>query len=147
MTDEQQVYRNVHHPDGIMINGKAHDLAKKENAIFTNCLKIVASATVHDARFVIEGPVSLAQASPYAQRGHGYHAALWDTTAWREFVATAGDHRVEFDMCFFDNDQAESAHTASKRTIRLASDTKTHPYLVLKFGQRWCNEKHAYNHM
>ena len=108
MTDGQQVCRNVHHPDGIMINGKAHDLAKKENAIFTNCLKIVASATVHDARFVIEGPVSLAQASPYA--------ALWDTTAWREFVATAGDHRVEFDMCFFNNDQAESAHTASKRT-------------------------------
>ena len=93
---------------------------------------IVASATVHDARFVIEGPVSLAQASPYA--------ALWDTTAWREFFATAGDHRVEFDMCFFDNDQAESAHTASKRTTRLASDAKTHPYLFLKFGQRWCKD-------
>ena len=64
MTDGQQVCRNMHHPDGIMINGKAHDLAKKGNAIFTNCLKIVTSATVHDARFVIEGPVSLAQASP-----------------------------------------------------------------------------------
>ena len=102
-----------------MINGKAHNLAKKENAIFTNCLKIVASATVHDARFVMEGPVSLAQASPYAQRGHKNHAAHWDTTAWREFVATAGDHRVEFDMCFFHNDQAGSAHTASKRTTRL----------------------------
>ena len=56
----------INHPDGIMINGKAHDLAKKENAIFTNCLKILASAIVHDARFVIEGPVSLAQASLYA---------------------------------------------------------------------------------
>ena len=67
-TDRQQVYRNVHHPDGIMINGKAHDLAKKENAIFTNCLKIVTSATMHNTRFVIEGPVSLAQASPYVQR-------------------------------------------------------------------------------
>ena len=95
MTDRQQICRNVHHPDGIMINGKAHDLAKKENAIFTNCLKIVASATVHDAMFVIEGPVSLAQASPYAQRGHEDHAALWNTTAWREFVATAGAHRVQ----------------------------------------------------
>ena len=72
-----------------MINGKAHDLAKKENAIFTNCLKIVTSATVHDARFVIEGPVSLAQASHFAQRGHEDHAALWDTTAWREFVAAS----------------------------------------------------------
>ena len=50
-------------------------------------------------------------------------------------------------MCFFDNDQAESAHTASKRTTQLASDAKTHPYLVLKFGQRWCNDKHAHNHM
>ncbi len=130
MTNGQQVCRNVHHPDGIMINGKAHDLAKKKNAIFTNCLKIVASATVHDARFVIEGPVSLAQASPYSQHGHEDHAALWDTTARREFVATAGDHRVEFDMCFSDNYQADSAHTASKRTTRLASDAKTHPYLV-----------------
>ena len=64
MTDGQQVCRNVHHPYGIMINGKAHDLAKKENAIFTNCLKIVTSATVHDARFVIESLVSLAQVSP-----------------------------------------------------------------------------------
>ena len=76
----------------------------------------MASATVHDTRFVIEGPVSLAQASPYAQHGYEDHAVLWDITAWREFVATADDHRVEFDMCFFDNDQAESAHTASKRT-------------------------------
>ncbi len=42
MTDGQQVCRNVHHPDRIMINGKAHDLAKKENAIFTNCLKTEA---------------------------------------------------------------------------------------------------------
>ena len=81
------------------------------------------------------------------QRGHKDHAALWDTTAWREFVATAGDHRVEFDMCFFDNDHAESAHTATKRTTRLASDAKTHSYLVLKFGQRWCNDKHAHNRM
>jgi hypothetical protein len=79
MTDGQQVCRNVHHPDGIMINGKAHDLAKKENAIFTNCLQIVAIATVHDARFVIEGPVSLAQASPEAQHGHEDHAALTTT--------------------------------------------------------------------
>ena len=78
-----------------MINGKAHDLAKKENAIFTNCPKILASATVHGAKFVIEGLVSLAQASTYAQRGHEDHAALWDTTAWREFVATAGAHRVQ----------------------------------------------------
>ena len=52
------------------------------------------------------------------------------TDARREFVATAGNHSVEFDMCFFDNDQAESAHTVSKRTTRLASDAKTHPYLV-----------------
>ena len=125
MTYGQQVCRNVHHPDRIMINGKAHDLAKKENVIFTNCLKIVTSATVDDARFVIEGSGSLTHASPYTQRGHGYHAALWDTTAWREFVATAGDHSVEFDMCFSDNDHAESAHTASKRTTRLASDAKT----------------------
>ena len=115
MTDGQQVCRNVHHPDGI-INGKTHDLAEKDNAIFTNCLKIVTSATVHDARFVIEGPVSLSQASPYSQRSHEDHAALWDPAAWREFVATAGDHRVEFDMCFLDNDHAESAHTVSKRT-------------------------------
>ena len=120
----------MHHPDGIISNGKAHDLAKKKNALFTNCLKIVASATVHDARFVIEGPVSLAQASPYAQRGHEDHAALWDTTAWREFVATAGDHRVEFDMRFSDKDHAESAHTVSKHTTRLTSDAKAHPYLV-----------------
>ncbi len=35
----------------------------------------------------------------------------------------------------------------SKRTTRLASDEKTHPYLVLKFGQRWCKDKHAHNHM
>jgi hypothetical protein len=119
------------------INGKAHDPAKNENAIFINCLKILSSATVHDARFFIEGPVSLAQASPYAQRGHEDHAALSDSTAWREFIATAGDQRVEFDMCFFDKDHAESAHTVSKCTIRLASDAKTHPYLILKFGQRW----------
>ena len=90
----------------------------------------MTSATVHDARFFIAGPVSLAQVSPYAQRGHKDHAALWDTTAWREFVATVGDHGVEFDMCFSDNDHAESAHTVSKRTTRLASDAKTHPYLV-----------------
>ncbi len=92
--------------------------------------------TVHDSRFVIEGPVSLAQAFPYAQPGHEDHAALWDTTAWREFIATAGNHRVEFDMGSSDNDHAESAHTVSKRTTRLASDAKTHPYLILKFGQR-----------
>ena len=79
---------------------------------------------MHDARFIIEGPVSLAQASPYAQRGHEDHAALWDTTAWRDFIATAGDHRIEFGMCFFNNDQAESAHTASKCTTRVASDAK-----------------------
>ncbi len=136
MTGGQQVCRNVHHPDGIIINGMAHDLAKKENAIFTNCLKIVTSATVHDARFVIEGPVSLAQTSPYAQRGHENHATIRDTTAWREFVAIACDHRVEFDMCFFDNDHAESAHIASTRTTRLASNAKTHTYLILKFRQR-----------
>jgi hypothetical protein len=147
MTDGQQVCRNVHHPDGIMINGKAHDPAKKENAIFTNCLKIVTSATVHDARFVIEGPVSLAQASPYTQHGHKDHAALWDTTAWREFVATAGDHRVEFDMCFSNNDHSASAHTVSKRTTQLASDAKTYPYLILKFDQRWCKDKRAHHHV
>ncbi len=28
------------------------------------------------------------------------------TRVRREFVATVGDHRVEFDMCFSDNDQA-----------------------------------------
>ncbi len=50
-------------------------------------------------------------------------------------------------MCFSDNDRAESAHTVSKHTTRLASDAKTHPYLVLKFDQRWCKDKHAYTHI
>ncbi len=92
-----------------MINGKAHDLSNKENAIFTNCLKIVTSATMHDAKFVVEGPVSLAQASPYAQRGHKDHAALWDTTPWREFVATTGNHRVVL---------ACASPTMTKRRVR-----------------------------
>ena len=64
-----------------------------------------------------------------------------------EFVTTAGDHRVEFDMWSSNNNHAENAHTVSKHTARLASNANTHPYRVLKFGQRWCKDKHAYNHM
>ncbi len=115
-TSGQPVCRNVHYSDGIMVNDQIHDLARQDNSILANCLKIVASATVHDARFVIKGPVSLVQTSPYAQRGHEDHTAFWDTGAWHEFVASAGDHRVEFNMCFFDHEHADSAHPISKQT-------------------------------
>ena len=116
-TSGQPVFRNMHYPDGIMVNGQIQDLSRQESSTLAKCHKIIASANVHDARFVIEGPVLLAQTSPYAQRGHEDHAALWDTSAWHEFVASAGDHHVEFDMCSFDHGHAESAHPIPKRTI------------------------------
>ena len=70
------MYRNMQYPDGIMINGQVNDLAKQENSILANCFKIIASATGHDARFVVEAPASLARTSPYAQRGHETHASI-----------------------------------------------------------------------